>query len=323
MSPTLTASRFRSEPWVGSAVGPSGRPHRPLRALSVSMVAAVVGCTVGLLVDDRTMFGLNVWDKPLKFSLSVLVYAVTWGWLIERLPRGRRSAGAAGTVAAVFLGVEMAVIIGQTFRDVPSHFNVSTPLDAALWSVMAASISLVWAASLVIAILLAKNPPADPARAWAVRAGVLTAVLGMLLGLLMVGPTSAQLAAPRLELVGAHAVGVPDGGAGLPLLGWSTVGGDLRIPHFVGMHALQALPLLLITLELLARRGVELARPALRLSLMRVATGAYLAVLALLVWQAERGQSIVHPDGWTLGASGLILCGTGIAAVRSWTRFDR
>jgi len=41
-----------------------------------------------------------------------------------------------------------------------------------------------------------------------------------------------------------HAVGVPDGGAGMPVTHWSTEGGDWRAVHFLGMHGIQVLPLL-------------------------------------------------------------------------------
>ena len=50
----------------------------------------------------------------------------------------------------------------------------------------------------------------------------------------------------------------------MPITDWSTVGGDLRIPHFVGMHALQALPLLAMLLTLLARRWTRLRDDTVR-----------------------------------------------------------
>jgi hypothetical protein len=98
-------------------------------------------------------------------------------------------------------------------------------------------------------------------------------------------------------IAGAHSVGVPDGGPGLPLTGWSTVGGDLRIGHFVGLHGLQALPLLALLLRRFGRRwnGAAQAR------LVLVAGLGYAVLTVLLTVQALRGQPLLRPDALTLG----------------------
>ena len=102
-------------------------------------------------------------------------------------------------------------------------------------------------------------------------------------------------------MIGAHSVGVEDGGPGLPLVGWSTTGGDLRVGHFVGLHAMQVLPLL----------GFALTRPwavrrwsqRTRTRLVWTAGASYLGLTVFVTWQALRGQSIVAPDPLTLAVA--------------------
>ncbi|MEU2680415.1 hypothetical protein ABZ638_26385 [Streptomyces sp. NPDC007107] len=292
--------------------------HRPLVLFAASMAVMSVVAAVGVLVDDRVLAGAPIWAKPFKFALSFVVYALALAWLLTLLTRGRRLGRWAGTVVALACAGEMVIITGQVIRGQRSHFNHATPFDSMLYDAMAVTVVVLWTGTLVIAILLLRSRIADRASGWAVRSGVLIALAGAAMGFLMSQPSAGQRAAGGLDtadVVGAHAVGVPDGGPSMPLTGWSTTGGDLRVPHFIGMHALQILPLFLIALVLLAPRFARLRDPRVRLRLVRTASGAYGAVVALVTWQALRGQPLVHPDGATLAAAGLIAALTAAGAL--------
>lgn len=291
------------------------RRHGPLLALALAMAVLALVSTVGVLLDPRELLGAPVWAKPLKFSLSVLIYAVSLAWLLPLLERGRRLAWWAGTATAVLLGVEMVIIVGTAAAGVRSHFNVSSPLATALWSAMGTSIAGAWVAALLVAALLFRARLGDRGRTLAIRAGLLIALLGMALGFLMTIPTDQQLAGFE-GVAGAHTVGATDGGPGLPLVGWSTEAGDLRIPHFVGMHALQVLPLTALLLELAARRVPALRRESTRAGLLRVGAALYLGVLALLTVQALAGQPLLRPSGAVLAAGAVLVVAAAVAAGR-------
>ena len=296
--------------------------HRPLLWLAAGMAALAGVAIVGMVIDPREVLGAPLWAKPLKFALSIGIYALTLSWLIGQLHRMRRLARIAGTVSVIGLVIEMVIIVGAAALGDTSHFNVSTPLHSVLWSIMASSIVVVWLMTLVVGIALFRNPLGDRARTLAIRAGVIIALVGMGLAFLMTAPTAQQLDDFQ-GIAGAHAVGAADGGPGLFLLGWSTVAGDLRIPHFVGMHALQALPIVVITLELLSRRIPRLTSAQVRLRLVRVAVVAYAATVAVLTWQSLAGQSIVSPAGPILAAGLTVAAATVVAAMASVLVPDR
>lgn len=291
--------------------------HRPLVLFSAAMAVMAIVSAVGLMADDRMLAGAPIWAKPFKFAVSFVPYCMALAWMLTLLTHGRRTGRWAGNVVVLASLGEMAIITGQVIRGKRSHFNHETPFDTRLYDVMAYTVITLWAATLVIAILLLRARIADRASAWAIRSGVLLALVGAGFGFLMSQPSAGQRAAGDLDtadVVGAHTVGVPDGGPSMPITGWSTTGGDLRIPHFVGMHALQLIPLFLLLLLLLAPRAARLRDPRVRFRLVVVASGTYAAVVALVTWQALRGQPLVHPDGSTLAAAGMILAATAIGA---------
>jgi hypothetical protein len=152
---------------------------------------------------------------------------------------------------------------------------------------------------------------------------MLLAVVGAAMGGLMTQPSTAQIAAARaaghMTVSGSHTVGGPDGGPGLPGTMWSTEHGDLRVPHFLGLHALQVLPVIALALARIRRSPAA----AVRLRLMRVANASYATFTAILLWQALRGDSIAAPGALTIAALTAWAAGTALAVATSQFRVRR
>jgi hypothetical protein len=299
-----TAGDLLDRLWRGSA---------PLTAVGVLMIAAAAAAIVGLLVDPRVITGAPAWMKPLKFAVSTAIYSLTLAWIFGYLsawPRARRIVG--WTTAIVFV-LEVVVIDAQAWRGTTSHFNVATPLDATIFFVMGGAILLQTFVSVTVAVALWRQPFADRALGWALRLGMILTIAGALTGPLMTRPTAAQLAdaraGHRMTISGAHSVGGVDGGPGLPVAGWSREHGDVRVPHFFGLHALQALALTAIALRRWRRS------PTARVKAVLAVAASYATLFFLLLWQALGGQSLVAPDATALTAMAIW---AGASLVAGW-----
>ena len=270
----------------------------------VAIVVSAIGLVVamaGLLLDHRMITGAPAWLKPTKFGIAITAYLVTLRWMLSFVRGHRRLLTLLAWVVSVVFAAETVWIDVQLIRGTTSHFNESTASDAAAYYAAGGAISLVFLATIVVSVLLWRQRGLDAGIAAGIRWGVGVCILGMAEAISMtVNHSSSE--------TGGHTVGAPDGGPGMPLTDWSLLHGDLRVGHFVGLHALQALPILAWLLARFTRLDAQT-----RARLLRVAGAAVAALVVLLWWQAERGQGLLHPDALTLGAAGLLALLTGAA----------
>lgn len=202
-----------------------------LYAIVLFHALLALGSLIGFFIDDRMLTGLNVWVKPLKFSISGGIYVLTVGYLVTLYPFSRRKKNIVNNIVSWTMAIEISIIVYQAARGVRSHYNQSSLFDGLLFAAMGILISIIVMNMVFFIIETIRLKMKVPK---AVQYGILLGWLVVLFGSWAGGQMIGQM---------GHNVGVADGGEGLPLLNWSTIAGDLRVAHFFGLHGIQFIPL--------------------------------------------------------------------------------
>jgi len=221
------------------------------------------------MFDHRQLMGLNLWIKPIKFAISITIYCLTWTLLLQYLPFELiKKRFARFTVFA--MSFEMFAIALQAARGQLSHFNHSSAYNLLLFNLMGVVIvsQTLFALFIGIQFFKVKAIQLTPAMLWAIRLGIIMACFFAFEGGLMAAKMS-------------HTVGAADGGPGLPLFNWSRIAGDLRIAHFMGLHALQIMPLFVLL------TNYKSARPTIAFA------SFFFAFVSLLLFNALLGRPLL------------------------------
>ena len=198
-----------------------------------SLLGALI-CSIMFQSDKTLVLGINAWIKPLKFFLSITAVVWTMAWFMAYLDqRYARKVKIYSWMTLITFSFEMFVIVWQAANGRLSHFNITTPLYASLFSAMGVVIVLytLWTAYIGLLFFKQKQFSLSETYVWGIRIGILFFVLFSFEGGIMASRFS-------------HTVGNIDGSPGIPLLNWSKQYGDLRVAHFFGMHGLQIIPLI-------------------------------------------------------------------------------
>lgn len=256
------------------------RNQRVLMLSGLALFILSVILIIAAVFDAQQLLGISRWIKPIKFTVSGGIFLWTVAVYLHYLPGyNLASRVIAWGTSGVMIG-EIALITMQSARGTTSHFNFDTSFDMVVFGLMGLMILF---STLLIGYLTSLYFRAEinlpKALVWGMRLGLIVFLLGSIQGGYMSNQTG-------------HTVGTPDGGAGLPLVNWSTEGGDLRVAHFVGLHALQTIPLFALMVVRLQKRFSPVRPTALTF----IFAALYFASFTLVFVQAARGKPLLGKE---------------------------
>lgn len=258
----------------------------PTTALVIGIgfqLALLVPSVIALAIDPRTLNDISVWVKPIKFQVSLSLHLFTLALLLPLISSAlgdSRLVRVSVAISVIASTYETIYITFQSARGVASHYNIATPIESVMYSLMGIGAVALVVGAFGIGLAIARSPaPSNATKG--LHIGAATG--------LMVGAVATLITAAVLS-TGVAATGHWIGGElsdanGLPLVGWSTTGGDLRVAHFFATHLMQALPIV----GLLADRFV----PGRARLIVILAMLIGIAIVAATFVQALAGQPLI------------------------------
>ncbi|WP_322113291.1 hypothetical protein [Leptospira kanakyensis] len=263
---------------------------QPLFWNGMVMAVLTVAILPLLFLDTRTLLGTSVWTKPLKFTLSVGLYSFTTVWVIFTFLKDWKHQQKIQMVLTVTSAIEIFFITLQAARGEASHFNITTTWNQIVYSVMGTSISIFWVFHLWIGYQIFKKESIFQSVKESLVWGLGIAGFAMIIAFFMTSPRPDQMESIKqgiFQASGTHNFGTGDPGKGIIFFGWSTKIGDMRVPHFFGMHVMQIFVFLAAFL-MGKRNSIQ------NLLLVRTTGIVLLLMNVVMVIQTLNGESVFY-----------------------------
>ena len=271
--------------------------QRTLYWLGTGMIIFGLLHILPLVISGGELSGPVSFRKPITFGLSGGLTLISTTWLFSFMPKRRRWGLWLNGILAIMLIGEILLISLQTWRGVPSHFNFSTPLDAAIFSAMGTMISFIAVVVLIQTILSFSSLNGPSHLIWSLRIGMISLLVSQLFGQLIIANGIPKV----IDLQTGDFLGVTAGPESPNVFGLE---GLMKLPHFLTLHAIQTLPFLAL---LLNAGSSSKSRKKLLVSLGAV---GYTGMVAIVTLQVFLGKSTFDLPiaGWlVLAASSLAI----------------
>ncbi len=206
----------------------------PLIWLTFLMGLVLVVLVVIGRIDTQQFNGVNAWDKPAKFAMSLGLHAFTLAWglqLATEQIRQSKSIYRASILYCVATLFEVVWISYQASRGEASHFNTENLIPGIMYGIMGVGSLCLTGVTIFIGWKILRSGDS-----------VMHNATGY--GFILSGVLTTIVAGYMSSMTGHNVGGDPTDATGLGFFHWSTTGGDYRVSHFVALHIAQALPFL-------------------------------------------------------------------------------
>ncbi len=235
---------------------------------------------IAMSLDNRTVFDVNVWMKPLKFEIALLVYLITLAWFAKWLPEGttNRVWYRAFSITIVLCVIaEIIWIAGAASYGVKSHFN-KTPTMATIYGAMGILALTLTSSSLLYGILIWTNKKSG------LNLNLQRSIsIGLILTFILTITVGFYIGAQMHHFIGGNL----SDAEGLPIFGWARDGGDLRAAHFFATHAMHLIPIFGLMLSPVRSQHLSLV-------LIITFSICYVLFVSYIFIEALEGKPFVH-----------------------------